>query len=400
MTPLDKFLKNTTEAKKKAPRVTHPKGWEPGVEQTATEAVITTHPTEEQDKSASKLLLDSNLDPAEWRIVEDSVQVRRWQQTPNGGWMHYYKFNAVRGTRTDTDLKEIINQIKRHRSTPPPADPNQTAPLTTRVVAFADWQAGKGEGGGSEALVNRLLACFVELKTLIKKERPDHLIIAGLGDLVEGCRGHYDMQEFQVDLDRRQQVKLVRRLILKFIQMAAPLVPRITVACVPGNHGENRRRGKAFTTFGDNDDVAVFEMLHDILKENPASYGHVRFAIPDNELVVTLDIPGTTQTLALAHGHQFGRGSGPQNKAMEWWKGQALGRQGAGEADILLTGHYHHLQYVEQSPRTWIQAPAMDGGSAWWRSVTGQGTEDSFGMLTFTIGERGVDNLKVLRPNI
>jgi len=35
----------------------------------------------------------------------------------------------------------------------------------------------------------------------------------------------------------------------------------MVVGAVPGNHGESRRGSKAFTTFEDNDDLAVFEQV-------------------------------------------------------------------------------------------------------------------------------------------
>jgi hypothetical protein len=67
------------------------------------------------------------------------------------------------------------------------------------------------------------------------------------------------MQTFSVELDRRQQVKLVRRMLVTMLTEWGRLPVQMVVGCVPGNHGENRRGGKAFTTFEDNDDLAVFE---------------------------------------------------------------------------------------------------------------------------------------------
>ena len=60
----------------------HPSGWEPRVEETRESASVVTQPTS-ADPDEKQLLLDSDLDPAEWRIVGD-IQVRRWQQTEDG----------------------------------------------------------------------------------------------------------------------------------------------------------------------------------------------------------------------------------------------------------------------------------------------------------------------------
>ena len=44
----------------------------------------------------------------------------------------------------------------------------------------------------------------------------DQLTIVGLGDIVEGCEGFYDMQTFTVEYDLRRQKMIARRLLVKF----------------------------------------------------------------------------------------------------------------------------------------------------------------------------------------
>ena len=51
------------------------------------------------------------------------------------------------------------------------------------------------------------------------------------------------------------------------------------------------------------------------------------------------------------------------------------------EADLLLQGHMHHMQFSEDGDRKWICVPAMESGSTWWRDSTG--TWGSPGILTF-----------------
>ena len=68
--------------------------------------------------------------------------------------------------------------------------------------------------------------------------------LQGLGILVEGCSGHYAMQEFQTELDARQQQKVARRMIYTLIKEIMPLFKRGLVAFAGGNHGENRKKWK------------------------------------------------------------------------------------------------------------------------------------------------------------
>jgi hypothetical protein len=201
------------------------------------------------------------------------------------------------------------------------------------------------------------------------------------------------MQTFAADLDRREQARVVRRLILAYVERMAPLVPRVVLGAVPGNHGENRNSsGKAFTTWTDNDDLAVVEQVAEVLAANPDRYGHVSCVLADS-LTLTLDVCGVVHSWA--HGHQNRGGPG---KVEDWWTKQAMGRTPVADAQILATGHYHHLRVSEATGRTWFQAPAMDPGSEWWTQQTGQSSPA--GLLTYVVGAacgaRGWSELAVL----
>jgi hypothetical protein len=333
------------------------------------------------------------LDPEHFEVVEP-ILFNVWgnpEGVPNRQW----KGKVVRKTvERGVDLEDIIEEIKKHK----PGKPIAFEGSTALVVGLSDLQMGKGEGGGSAGTVDRFLAGIDEVearwKELLKTGRPlDRLVVLGLGDLVESCEGHYAMQAFQVDLDRREQVKVVRRLIVKALTQWSKFAPKIIVAAVPGNHGENRQGGKAFTTFSDNDDVAVFEQVAEILAANPEAYGHVSFFFPQEELTLTLNVHGTI--LGLAHGHQARKGgTTAAAKIRTWWKDQAYGMREVADATILVTGHYHHLSILTEGTRTHIQAPSLDGGSQWFTETSG--VKSAPGLLTFTVSELGWDDLRVL----
>jgi hypothetical protein len=116
------------------------------------------------------------------------------------------------------------------------------------------------------------------------------------------------MQTFQTEADQREQSRVVRRLLVEIVKEWVKVVPELTIGCVPGNHGQRRKDGKAYTNWGDNVDVEVFEILREVLATNADVYGHVLWAIPDQEQTITLDLSGTI--VGFAHGHQFAGGSG------------------------------------------------------------------------------------------
>lgn len=395
MSNLDEFKKIQSEINEaKKPARKHPEGWEPGITWNGNEGTVTTMGGP-LDKAAdwSAVLKVWGLDPEHFEVVEP-ILFNVWgnpEGVPNRQW----KGKVIRKTvERGVDLEDIIEEIKKHKPSKPIAFEGSTA----LVVGLSDLQMGKGEGGGSAGIVDRFLAGIDEVearwKELLKTGRPlDRLVVLGLGDLVESCEGHYPMQAFQVDLDRREQVKVVRRLIVKALTQWSKFAPKIIVAAVPGNHGENRQGGKAFTTFSDNDDVAVFEQVAEILAANPGAYGHVSFFFPQDELTLTLNVHGTI--LGLAHGHQARKGgTTAAAKIRTWWKDQAYGMREVADATILVTGHYHHLSILTEGTRTHIQAPSLDGGSQWFTETSG--VKSAPGLLTFTVSELGWDDLRVL----
>lgn len=372
------------------PKREHPKGWEPHVEESGNTATAISQPTENASPDEDELIRGWKLDPKQWRIV-GPLNCRRWQATApviDAGkvvghelkWLFYYKANLERiDPLRESQTTALIEEIRLHVPMPGPYPTGEDA----FVVTWADLQAGKSDGDGSKGIVGRALAAIdsverrvAELRTIGRKLGT--LYALGLGDLIENCDGHYPQQTFRTDLDLRDQVNVTRRIVLKSLERWAPLFERVVVAAVGGNHGENRKDGKSFTTFADNHDVAIFDQVHDVLRENPAVYGHVSFSIPKDALSLTLDMAG--EIVGVTHGHLFRVGKGH-----DWWAKQAHGEQPVGDARILITGHYHHFSCLETGSKTWIQCPSLEGGSDWWRNVSGENSRK--GVLTMRVGK-------------
>lgn len=382
-----------------------PQGWEPGIAWNGSEGVLTTGPLDDEPNPAlwSELIADWNLDPSTTEVVPGTIQVRGWDANVGAGEirrLRYYRA-TIRQRRRNEDRADI-DELCRIASGKRPKKPvlDQPSELSL-VIPLSDWQIGKGEGGGSPAAVERICrgidAMVDKVKDMRRKGRaPEAIYLLGMGDTVEQCDGHYAAQTFQTDLDRREQKRVARRLWLRAAETAAGLVPRVVIAGVPGNHGENRKDGKAFTTWTDNDDLAVIEECAEILAANPERFGHCT-AVLARDLTLVLGVSGIN--VGLAHGHQFGRGAGhAAGKVEKWWTGQIMGRQPIADADILITGHLHHLIIAESTGRTHIQCPAQDGGSYWWTAQTGNNSPS--GQLMFGVGRaygsRGWGDLEIV----
>jgi hypothetical protein len=122
--------------------------------------------------------------------------------------------------------------------------------------------------------------------------------------------------------------------------------------------------------------IEVVSAVQDACAENPG-LSHVKFYYPKpDNATLAIDLGGTI--VGMAHGHQA--------KDMgKWIAGQATGRTPVGSSDILLTGHFHHFRADQVGPRLWIQVPAMDGGSAWFRDKSG--LESPTGIVSLVVGE-------------
>lgn len=406
------------DVRRPAPK--HPEGWEPHVEIVGDKATAITKPMEVTPDE--KMLIEGfDLSVDEWMVV-GPIGCRRWQAnvpveenstdcrcTPKQSghhyeerWLKYFKASLVRRSTTDAaEVADLTSVILKHK-------PVKKKPLGGDVafaVAIADPQIGKHDQGGVVGTVNRFIDDIGRVQDRARDLRAigvpiGPLYVFGMGDIIEDCSERYPMQAFTVELNLRDQMKAARRLLADALRAWAPSFEQVVVAAVGGNHGENRRDGKAFTSFSDNADVAIFETLEEVFAENQDAFGHMSFVLPDDRLDLTLDVKGTITTLA--HGHQAGRGSTPAQKLDNWWMQQAHGMQPAGDSSLLLSGHYHHLNVVQTGQKTHIQCPALEGGSDWWRNVTGQ--RSAPGLLTMTIGKEhvreehmvGWDNLQVV----
>ena len=364
--------------------------WTPGVEWLGSEGTVTTDAVT-GEPAWEDILRKWDLDPSEYQIVEP-VLFNSWGGE-DGLTNRQFKAKVIRRVHARPDLEPLIAQAMRHKS-----KRRNYAGDSVLTVVLADWQIGKADHGGVEGTIERIIdrrdAVIARVRNLRKMGRDiSSLNVLWVGDSIEGCLGHYPSQTFAVELDRRDQVKVTRRLLTDSLQAWSKHFEEIIVAAVGGNHGENRNGSKAFTGVQDNDDLAIVEQVAEILGANPDAFGHVRFAVARDAL--TLTIPTAGWIVGITHGHVAYRGSNTEEKLRRWWEGQAAGRQAIGDADILITGHYHHLRVADWGGCIWLQSPALEGGSEWWRVSTGQASQ--IGMLTFVTTERDrVTDLAVL----
>lgn len=379
---------------KPAKDIKTPAAFKPGLDLDNDEVEVTSDVLESPNPNWDEILEKWGYDPEIYQIVEP-VKVSQWEQSAGEEVKTLYSYKASVKSRTgvrDLSYRELIDEIKKFK--PPKVKTFEGNDFF--VVNLADWQLAKADGYGTVGTVNAILAMklnvLARIRELRKIGRPlGTLVVVGLGDMVENCANNYSSQTYTVEMNRREQIRVARRLIRDCFIEWAPHFNNVIASAVPGNHGENRNGGKQpYTTPGDNDDVAVFEMAADILSFNSA-FDHVKFFLPENDISVTLDIG---VPVCFVHGHITNGTGNAQQKLKSWWSGQAFGEQGPGSAKILVSGHYHHFSVVEYGPKIHLQCPAMDGGSEWFQNNSGLQARP--GTLTFRVDENGYSDIQVI----
>lgn len=380
-----------------APRAAHPRGWEPGYEQSGTTATGTAVFADDIDPQDREIIAGFGLDPETWAIV-GNVNCRRWQ-TYDERWLRYYKCDLVRRVpATDRADVDALCKLASSRKLKRPAARTETGWVS--FAALNDWQIGKGEGGGTTRTVDFLLERLARLEDQWRRDKPATIFLGNEGDLSEAVTGHYASQAFTVDLDQREQDRLVRRLLFQFVETAARRAPKVIVSGVACNHGENRGpSGKSQTRPSDNRSLTYVENVAEMCAMNPDAFGHVEFQYAPSTVLVS-EMAGVS--VAHTHGHIFGSGS-PMASTMKWWTGQAMGMQPAAAATVLMTAHRHHAQFSEETGRTVFMWPACDGGSQWFTDSTGKSSPRGLGTVKIGTGigdplngERCWDDLRIL----
>ena len=325
---------------------------------------------------AVELFKDFELDPDVWTVV--SVRKSRWQRF-DGEWLEAAKVTVKPANQPnsdkDLDYDALVAEVNKWK---PGKVERTTGPLYA-IYAIGDTQYGKDAGGGTEATVARVLTAIDESvarhKELLKAGRKiGTVVLPQLGDCIEGSTSQKGAVLGRSDLGVTQQVRIGRRVLMAWIKAFAPLCDELLVPVVPGNHDEPHRI--TMTDPIDSWQIEVVAAVQDACAENP-NLSHVKFYYPKpDHATLAIDLGGTI--LGLAHGHQA--------KDMgKWLHGQATGRTPVGSADVLITGHFHHFRADQIGPRLWIQVPAMDGGSAWFRDKSG--LESPTGIVSLVVGE-------------
>ena len=355
-----------------------PEGWRPRLEVDAGGGfLISTPRTAGELPDAVDLLADFDLDPTQWTVT--AVRRSRWQRY-DGEWLEAARVSLAPAKAISTalalDTEQLISALNKWR--PNTRQKPHTGSLSG-LFCVGDTQYGKDAGDGTDGTVarmaNGLEASLGRFKELTKSGRDiGQVVLPQLGDCIEGSTSQRGGVLGRSDLSVTQQVRVGRRVLLNWVKAFAPLVENLVVPCVPGNHDEPHRI--VLTDPIDSWQIEVVSAVQDACAENPA-LAHVQFRFPESDAVaLAMNLSGSM--VGFVHGHQA-------RDLPRWWEGQATGRTPVGGCDVLISAHYHHYKVAQVGPRLWVQTPAMDGGSPWFRNT--RGLESPTGIVSLVVGD-------------
>ena len=333
--------------------------------------IVSTPRPDGNTPNAEELLIEANLDPSEWAVT--SHRKSRWQRW-DGEWLESFKLTVVpvlASSGKDYDAERLIEEVSKWK---PTSSYDHEGDLTA-VYSLGDTQYGKDD---TPAIVDRVLRSFDEAidhhKFLQQKYKIGQIALPQLGDCIEGMTSQKGKVMGRHDIGVAQQVQVGRRILMAQIKAMAQLAPKIIVPVVPGNHDEVQRF--LVSRPEDSWQIEIVRAVEDACMENEFLKDRVEFRYPaKDDSTLAVNLSGTLY--GMAHGHQ-GR------DMVKWWSGQVMGRCSVANADILNVGHLHHYDVQSVGTRLFIQNPAMDNGSAWFRDKSG--LESHPGIVSLVVG--------------
>lgn len=298
----------------------------------------------------------------------------------------------IRKVSQQIDIPSLFDSINRARQTRPLYETREgKGNRKGLVVVWADPQTGKVDrNGGTPALINRLYDKRDALRAYIKRHPSNSAHFLNLGDSVENIE-NTGSQLATNDLSLQDQIALETTFEHEFIEVLAESHDSVSVAIVPSNHCQLRKGKQLIGRPGDDWGIHIAGQLEERFKMAPDLYSHVTFNYPEDKWTesMVVDVEGTK--IGMVHGHQKTQ----PNAIPGWWAGQVHGAILA-EAEILLTGHFHHFLARQTGVNIFtgrdkyhLQAPALDNGSAWYQNVSGESSKP--GLMVFQVDENGFD---------
>lgn len=335
------------------------------------------------------------FDPDEWEVTK--LRVSDWDaQCPDGTIsLGSVRAEMERKVAPDLDVSDVVERAAARLRGIKPAKPRKRASDEFFVLAFGDMQYGKDAERGVEGTVERVLSytdkALAEFRVMQQRYGITRVAILLLGDCIEGHVSQNGKNSWATWGSTTDQLAIFQSTLLQQVKQFADMASEVIVAGVPGNHDETNRS----QNFNNGDSFVNFALGS--CEKTLAAVGalpHVKWVVPGHDEVgLVLDLAGTR--VGMVHGHIGFRGG--KSPWYTFYSGQAAGKQLLGDLDILFAGHKHHHEVDRRGSVEFIQTPALERESSWWRHITGEGGRP--GVLTMLVGGGRRRHLEIIESD-
>lgn len=373
--PVKKLKKNTAQTEAHEPR-----------EIVSENGIITVKTEQGQQVGAfADILREAGYDPAYYaldtiqgvRTSQWDAQRKEWNEETEQFETKTIQLKSHKFRVIERDIPVDIDELAKLITDKEPAAEYSAGMDGTFLLTLGDTQFGKAflAEDGTQIVLDNIEHVVSRAIAEAKYLKPKKVVIAWLGDCIEGIVTQKGKNAHSNTLTLTEQLRLVRRVQLKVIDRFIDAgFPEIDFISVPGNHDETTR---AFNTRVD-DSYAIESALAvaDAMELNIERYGYVKTFVPGkNEDYVTREYSGVN--VGFQHGHQH-----RAKKHWEFWSGQTFGGTPLGNTTVLFEGHLHHFHSESRAGKLFIGVPAMEPDSNWWILKTGQ-TGDPGAVVTY-----------------
>ena len=326
-------------------------------------------PEDAPEGDALKFLERAGQDPADWEV--SGFKRSEWgdPEKPFTSTRFTYKRRqaATEADREDAVL-EVMSWIERHK----PRWTHYVKPVRdVAVLAIGDLQLGKLENLEDDSDLDAAAANAIDVidqfAASVEMDPAAEILVSWLGDHGEGFVSQGGANVWRTQMTQQDQNRIMRRLMYYAVDALAPLTQRLVMTAVPGNHGESQRvAGKGVTRYDDNNDTEQLNAVAEGVARSGVDFSHVEFYVPErDEVSLTVDVGGIP--FGAVHGNDWNNPA----KFSDWWEGQVFHGGPVARAVVLLCGHYHHLIVQDVGRKLFVQTPALERGSQWWKNKTG-----------------------------
>lgn len=362
--------------------------------------LVTDNPISPDDYEGAfaKVYRLAGLDPANYRILDETVRFSAWQQSKrleDGSrdtvtlYSYRARFQRVAGAMVSKEVRATWRRslLKAAKKAAKRLDRDGA----TYVVLVADPQLGKKRT--EEAVANwkrGVLGHLTEAERLIETGTSLGAIhVAFMGDETEGVANNYRNQPHTIELNQSAQLELDFEMRVWTIKTLAILGLPMSVSSVISNHGEWTRNGSKdpVTTQGDNASTHVARQVKNLFDElEPHGGPRIEWTIGGGDPAVLVNLSGVE--CYFSHGYiEKGRGTSSETRTRSAIERQILGRTDTlGATPLWFMAHYHHHYSNEFEGRTVFGCPALEAERSSEYMLNQFGVWSPPGMLGMLVG--------------